>query len=492
MSFQNSVSPSPAYNGNSDTLLRQANPTSTAGASAARLEIDGDDPSGSSQDLWALVKWDVSDLPAGSTVLGASITFNAVDPGGPYSAYQVRRDWSEGEASWRQWRNGKSWQADGGHGANDRGSTPLGTFNFGTGLLSFSLNADGIALVQDWVDGVQPNYGFMLGDSASTNGLDLDSSETASPGNRPKLSITYVATDPNEFPPTVVSVETNADQQDPPNLPQGQQPTSWKQQHSELRSIVVTFSVDVNVPLDAVSLTHLGFHAPGDPDAPIALRDDQLSVNGKVLTITFGDGELEEGVYRLDIADTVTDGVGRQLDGDVDRAPGGSYQFVGAGDDPALFKIVAAWNGDAGVTVFDFPTLSYWFGRTVGSEPGMAPSYVDLNVDNGVTIFDFPLFAGNFGRGVIFPANLQDAGMDSLLFTPDRLESAADRFDQRANPLEQAVEKPVRVQWSQEHRFRDVAQRRLDRSEAKLLELEQLLDLIGEDVFRGWQAASSD
>jgi hypothetical protein len=67
-----------------------------------------------------------------------------------------------------------------------------------------------------------------------------------------------------------------------------------------------------------------------------------------------------------------------------------------------FYKLLADWNGDFGVSVFDFTTFSYWFGH--GTD--VAPSYVDLSGDEGVSVFDFTGFANNFGKGVNFPAAL--------------------------------------------------------------------------------------
>ena len=53
------------------------------------------------------------------------------------------------------------------------------------------LNAAGVALIQDWVDGASSNYGFIAANSATTDGLDFRSSEYGAATERPKLSVTY-------------------------------------------------------------------------------------------------------------------------------------------------------------------------------------------------------------------------------------------------------------------------------------------------------------
>jgi len=61
------------------------------------------------------------------------------------------------------------------------------------GKRTVDLNADGVALIQSWVDSPSKNQGFMLYDGSETDGLAFDSSEASTASNRPKLTITYKA-----------------------------------------------------------------------------------------------------------------------------------------------------------------------------------------------------------------------------------------------------------------------------------------------------------
>ena len=53
-------------------------------------------------DNWALLKWDVSAIPPGSTVTGASVTLNVTDNGTTdvYHFYEVTGGWSETVVTW--------------------------------------------------------------------------------------------------------------------------------------------------------------------------------------------------------------------------------------------------------------------------------------------------------------------------------------------------------------------------------------------------------
>jgi len=53
------------------------------------------------------------------------------------------------------------------------------------------LNPAGIAVLQDWVDGVRPNRGFVIANSTATDALWFSSREATTPATRPKLTIVY-------------------------------------------------------------------------------------------------------------------------------------------------------------------------------------------------------------------------------------------------------------------------------------------------------------
>lgn len=144
---------------------------------------------------------------------------------------------------------------------------------------------------------------------------------------------------------------------------------------------------------------------------------------------------MPAGVYELSInGQQLTDLAGNFLDADGDGQGGDSYVLRGDVDN-SFYVLKAEWNGDTGVSVFDFTTFSYWFSLAIPR----APAYADLNNDGGVSVFDFIFFANNFGIGVTFPiafaavdnANLLNEHEDLLernrqaIATDERLEDAA-------------------------------------------------------------------
>ncbi|HXG60257.1 MAG TPA: DNRLRE domain-containing protein [Planctomycetota bacterium] len=191
--FQNGLYPSSSYAGTRDTYISASNTTTNYGASTALL-VDGDDPNGTGRDKAILIKWDLSSIPPGSRVQSASITFDVLNPSSQsYEIYRAGKPWVEGEATWNVYRTGSSWEVPGAKGSGDRGTTVRGKLTgTSTGLQTMALNADGVALIQQWVDNPSSNFGFIIANASNTDGIDLSSREIGTASRRPKLAVTYV------------------------------------------------------------------------------------------------------------------------------------------------------------------------------------------------------------------------------------------------------------------------------------------------------------
>jgi len=192
-SFQDGVAPDPGYGGTRDTYIAEASPSSNFGSDIL-LPLDGDD-SGVGDDVVVLLKWDISKIPPGAQVQSVELTINVSNTSpGPYEIYGLTRDWLEDEATWIESSSGTSWGAAGAQGSSDRDPLSAGTVSGNsTGPQAFSLNAKGVALVQSWVDDPATNFGFVIGNTSTTNGLDFHSREAAIATNRPRLSVVYNA-----------------------------------------------------------------------------------------------------------------------------------------------------------------------------------------------------------------------------------------------------------------------------------------------------------
>jgi fibronectin type 3 domain-containing protein len=214
-------------------------------------------------------------------------------------------------------------------------------------------------------------------------------------------------------PPRVLGVSINSAQTDPPDRVGGPQPTSYLLQRSDIFSLVIQFDEPVNVTGNDIVMTNLGVNAPVDADQVIPVTNDRITVAGSTVTISFAPDELPEGVFELQLSATITSvASGISLDGDGNGVAGDSYVLQG-NETNRFYRLGAEFNGDFGVSVFDFSTFSYWFGLATP----VAPLYADMNRDGGVSVFDFTVFSGNFAKQVIFPTAFASTAVASPLDT---------------------------------------------------------------------------
>ncbi len=196
VSFQDGVAPTSDYSGTRDTKIKSDEPTTIFG-SDDELELDGD------PDRSVLLKWDLSSLPAGSTIQSATITLEIFDVSpDTYEIYEMQQDWVEDEANWNQYRTGDSWQTEGAEGAPDRGLDVLGTILASdVGPLMITLSDSAVSVIEKWIADPSVNYGFILQNYTSAdNGIDFDSRETSNVRYRPKLTLTFAPPGSNQLP----------------------------------------------------------------------------------------------------------------------------------------------------------------------------------------------------------------------------------------------------------------------------------------------------
>ena len=94
----------------------------------------------------------------------------------------------------------QAWEIPGALGSADRGNALLGSYSPGkTGSFVINLNAQGVAVVQQWVDNPIGNHGLIVANGSAADGFDFDSSEASVAARRPKLTVRY--TEKNEAMP---------------------------------------------------------------------------------------------------------------------------------------------------------------------------------------------------------------------------------------------------------------------------------------------------
>jgi hypothetical protein len=197
VSFQDGGS----YTGTRDTTLLSKSANSNQGTKKSNT-IDG------SPDDAALIAWNTSTIPTGSTVTSATITLNITGTSkNTYQIYELKQNWTETGATWNRFSAASLWSTAGAQGANDRGTTVLGTVTASKkGLLTITLNAAGIAVVQKWVNNPATNFGFTIQNYSNADAFVFDSREATKAANRPKLTIGY------NLPAPAMLVSAGADQ----------------------------------------------------------------------------------------------------------------------------------------------------------------------------------------------------------------------------------------------------------------------------------------
>ncbi len=172
-----------------DSYIRITSRTANYGSENV-LIADGvglDPDNGKLNEVASLIQWDISSIPPGATVTAAKVTLNFTDSSsGPYNFHSQFSPWAESTVTWNDF------DPD----TNILGTIPPSTF----GITSIELNANGIAVVQGWVDGSFPNNGLAIRTGGTNNGINMDSKESG--GTIPTLEVTYT----NDNPPTVESL----------------------------------------------------------------------------------------------------------------------------------------------------------------------------------------------------------------------------------------------------------------------------------------------
>ena len=166
------------YIGMQDCYLASGNANGNWGSSSELL-ADGSD--GSNGELISLLKWQLSAIPDNATILEVSLSFTLFNrSGGSYNVWQMNQDWSEDTSSWNNSQP-----------LTNRGNLLASVNPSSTGQINMTLNAAGVALVQQWLTDPSSNFGMSIASSGTVDGIDFYSSEHGTINQRPKLTITY-------------------------------------------------------------------------------------------------------------------------------------------------------------------------------------------------------------------------------------------------------------------------------------------------------------
>jgi hypothetical protein len=182
-----SATESRSLTSSADAQILEHAPTKNYGA-ATSLGVNGNVPSGSAKDEFALVKWDLSGIVPRTQINSALVTLN-VTTASPqtYQAYVLKKPWVESAATWNVYSSGKPWEVAGAKGSLDKEATVAGSITpsvKGKNTLTLPL-----AVVQDWVDNPATNQGIIIANPSSTRGFNFNSREVTDPARRPQLTL---------------------------------------------------------------------------------------------------------------------------------------------------------------------------------------------------------------------------------------------------------------------------------------------------------------
>ena len=263
------------YDGASDTYVDRYLPNHSDGTSGAlklKREVNH-----------VLVRFDLSVLPAGSSVLSATLELYAYDAQSgtavDVEVYPVLAEWSELEATWNRRDAGEAWSEPGCAGAGtDRAVLPSSVARLDGDERWYGF--DVTTVVQEWVGG-SDNHGVLLAvaPTSSTNTYYLRSADYWEAAQRPRLTIvhatnavTTTATLP-QASPTATQASSASLTLDPRRTPM---PDSLYPYPEQRVGVVVFTTRDIDVPSLHTGL--LKFEDRGPNASERALGLDSLTV----------------------------------------------------------------------------------------------------------------------------------------------------------------------------------------------------------------------
>lgn len=197
------------YFGSQDTYIDANSPDNTGYYSQASLIV------GWKQKYAALLRFDLSPVPAGATITRATLQFYAIGWSGAdiaLGAYAISRTVTLNQSTWNQAQSGNPWGAPGcSNTASDRRLNPESTVTLTSPARWYSF--DLTSLAQTWHNGTVPNNGVLLRASLSAEAqFSLGSNEHSTYSWHPTLIIAYEGsggTTPSPtLTPTGISIAT--------------------------------------------------------------------------------------------------------------------------------------------------------------------------------------------------------------------------------------------------------------------------------------------
>jgi len=149
-------------------------------------------------DTRSLLQFDLDGIPRGARIHSASLELHqnsSAASGGPFGVHRITSDWVEGSGNggtapgvtWNERDTGIPWTTPGG----DMDAEAHAITTISAGMKSW-YSWDITGLVDGWVNGRYPNQGLaLIPEATKNNNAYFESSDAATEGLRPKLTVTY-------------------------------------------------------------------------------------------------------------------------------------------------------------------------------------------------------------------------------------------------------------------------------------------------------------
>jgi hypothetical protein len=147
---------------------------------------------GSNTPATALLRVDLSSIPANATVIAAELhVTTSNDTGDPCSVYELLEAWSESRANWNDRLQNARWSGQGATPPSRGTVTVAGPIDTSDPLAARVVALDA-AMVNRWVAAPSANHGVALV-MTSSDGATFRTREDPTASQRPFLRVTYVA-----------------------------------------------------------------------------------------------------------------------------------------------------------------------------------------------------------------------------------------------------------------------------------------------------------
>ncbi|MBL0334030.1 MAG: DNRLRE domain-containing protein [Chitinophagaceae bacterium] len=184
-----------SYTGTRDTYIWDNSPATVRGADTSFIQ-DKNAALAPADERKSLLKFDLSGIPSGATIVSAQLQFYVGVEGQGFNMHRMLVPWDEATTTYASIGNRyfltNNTDAETAVNANWPG---VDTY---VGPITITLPA---STIQDWVNGTVVNNGWLMIGTDADDGQQLRSREHPSQADRPKLTVVYTTVPPVNLPP---------------------------------------------------------------------------------------------------------------------------------------------------------------------------------------------------------------------------------------------------------------------------------------------------